>query len=265
MKQGAPIERVLVPLDAGERSGPLLDTVVRFERPSLLEVLLLRVVPEDASPAQVRAAWDHLAKKARAPRTDGLTVEAAVVAGDPARRIVERAIQARATLIVMRSRASSGPQVWSPGSVAERVVHESPIPVLLASPTRDGGVVRRILVPIDPQRRESNLAVLRFVVSVARRQGSVVQLLAVVDRWDGDVDLVARRSEAEAYLEELHARLGGIAALRRVVTGVPAHEITRCAVDEDLLAIGVHDGPLGGTANAVLRRCPCALLAVPAR
>jgi nucleotide-binding universal stress UspA family protein len=265
MKQGSRIERVLVPLAAGERVGQLLETVERFELPSGVETLLLCVVPGHASRAQLRAAWEHVVKKTRGPRARGQKVDALVVTGDPAQRIVERAVSWRAGLVVMRSRASSGPPVWSPGSVAARVVHEAPVPVLLASPARahDGGAVRRILVPIDPRRRASHLAVLRLVVSVARRQGSVVQLLAVVDRWDGDVDLVARRGEAEAYLEELHAKLGGIAALRRVVTGVPAHEIARFAVDEDLLAIGVHQGPLGATAEAVLRRCPCALLTVP--
>ena len=90
-----------------------------------------------------------------------------------------------------------------------------------------------------------------------------MQLLAVVEPWRGGVGLVARRARAEAYLQELHASLGGVAAVRRVVTGSPDVEVTRNLADEDLLAVPVRRDLPGPIGEALLRRCPCALLTVP--
>lgn len=268
------VQRVLVPLDAGERAGPLLDLVERFDLPDGADVRLLHVVPAGSSRARIRLAWEHLARKASGGR--GPRPSHTVLVGDPAREIVQCAAAAGAGLIVLRSRTAGGPATWTRGSVAERIIRESPVPVLLlASSSRDRavGALRRILVPVqgptrraggEEEDRRSTLAVLRLVTALARRQEAVVQLLAVVEPWGGGVGLVARRAKAEAYLEELHGSLGGVAALRRVVTGSQEVEVTKSLADEDLLAVAVRRDQPGPIGEALLRRCPCALLTVPA-
>lgn len=229
---------------------------------------LLHVVPEGSTRDQIRVAWGHLARKASGG--PGPKPSYTVLVGDPARQIVECAVAGGAGLIVLRSRAAGGPPNWTRGRVAERVVQEAPVPVLLLSSSRhrEAWRPRQILVPIQgPTRdtgqadgRRSTLAVLRLVAALARRQEAVVQLVAAVQPRRGG--LLARRAKAEAYLEELHGSLSGVVVLRRVITGRPAEEAAKSLADEDLLAVSV-PRDLPGPAGSLLRRCPCALLTVP--
>lgn len=260
-----PLQRVLVPLDVGEPAAPLLDLLARLRLPSRTEVQLLHVAPAEASTEQLRSARDELARQASGHAT---SPSHAVLVGDPAGRIVERAAGEGAGLIVLRSRAASSRSALTRGSVARRVARESPVPVLLLAPSRvrEAKALRRILVPVRGSEggagRRSTQAVLRLVAALARPQDALVELLAFVEPRPRAVDLAARRARAEAYLEELHGTLGGVAALRRVVTGPPELEVAKGIADEDLLAVPSRhlSGAIGET---LLRRCPCALLSVP--
>lgn len=267
------LTRILVPFDESDLSDRLLDTISHFDLAEDAEVILLHVVNDRAPRTVERRSRELLSKKADAFHESGVRARVEVLAGDPAKRIVECAVECGATVVVMLMRGKTGPPAWMRGSVAERVLRESPIPLLLEDPdaaTRHDhapGVLRRILVPVDPRHMESTEHVIPLVLAMARRQDAVVQLLAVVD--ESGPDALSRRAEAEACLEAVHARLVGIATLKRVAVGSPDGEILEAAADGDLVAISAQRDPrsirtlFGTTAEGVLRRCPCPVLVVP--
>jgi nucleotide-binding universal stress UspA family protein len=68
-------------------------------------------------------------------RQEGIKAEAVVVEGDPAQMIMDYAQKNGVDLIVMSSHGKSGISRWVFGSVADKVVHHSPIPVLISPAT----------------------------------------------------------------------------------------------------------------------------------
>ena len=71
-------------------------------------------------------------------RAEGLTVEVETLAGgDPAAALVEFAKHLPAAMLAMSTHARSGWDRTALGSVAMKVVHDSPCPVLVQQPARD--------------------------------------------------------------------------------------------------------------------------------
>jgi len=143
-------KRILVPLDGSELAecalkhvraiakGCKVDKVVLLR---VLEPLLSLLTPhDDTSVKRVREAEDKLEADAREYlnkvagnlKKDGILVETElVVNGEPAAKIIETAKEDEATLIIISTHGRSGVSSWLFGSVAERVVHHSPVPVLM--------------------------------------------------------------------------------------------------------------------------------------
>ncbi|HEX9621681.1 MAG TPA: universal stress protein [Polyangiaceae bacterium] len=70
---------------------------------------------------------------------EGLDVESRVARGDAGTAIVQEAKRVRADLIVMGTRGTKGVERWILGSVAEKVLRRSPVPVLTVPVERDSG------------------------------------------------------------------------------------------------------------------------------
>jgi len=66
----------------------------------------------------------------------GLEVEVRIVSGDPAARIIDVAREEKADLIAMSTHGRSGIARWVLGSVADKILHESMIPMWLVRPRR---------------------------------------------------------------------------------------------------------------------------------
>jgi nucleotide-binding universal stress UspA family protein len=66
----------------------------------------------------------------------GIDVATRIVSGDPAARIVDLARQEKADLIAMSTHGRSGIARWVLGSVADKILHESKIPMWLVRPKR---------------------------------------------------------------------------------------------------------------------------------
>lgn len=84
--------------------------------------------------AEAELAHRALAATARARTTldaAGLPWRLHVAMGDPAERILERAVQLRATTIVIGSRGLNAVESLLFGSVAYKVMHLSPVPVMV--------------------------------------------------------------------------------------------------------------------------------------
>ncbi len=67
-------------------------------------------------------------------RSEGITVQTVVVHGRPAGNILKYASENKVDLIIMSTHGESGVLHWVFGSVIERVLHNSLVPVLVVSP-----------------------------------------------------------------------------------------------------------------------------------
>ena len=146
-------ERILVPLDGSKVAEAALpnveDLVVRMAPGTRIEVTLLQVIsnltynvltPEEE--AQIpyseeelakikRSTLDYLEKIAAPLRAKGIDVKTRVAVGHAAEEIINAAQQTGANVIAMSTHGYSGIKRWALGSVADKVLHISEIPVLL--------------------------------------------------------------------------------------------------------------------------------------
>ena len=140
--------RILVPLDGSELAECALAHVRAIAKGCKADkVVLLRVLepvigaPHDSVSAErIRQAAgkleadaeEYLNKVAGNLKKDGIPAEAELVlGGEPAAKIIEFAKKDGATLIIISTHGRSGVSNWFFGSVAERVVRHSPVPVLM--------------------------------------------------------------------------------------------------------------------------------------
>jgi nucleotide-binding universal stress UspA family protein len=129
---------LLVPLDGSEFAEQALAHARLVAGSTGAALTLLSVVgsAEDDAEAEIERATAaaYLERAAGPLRRDGLTVRTLVAAGAPAERILERAAEGRADLIVMATHGRSGwRRLWL-GSVANKVVERAETPVLLVRP-----------------------------------------------------------------------------------------------------------------------------------
>jgi len=142
-----PLRRILVPLDGSELARQALPLAVELATCARAELILLTVAapqlmiaPELMSPLpEFDAALPRLQERLKeelgtfAPRlaAEGVQVTPVAVSGFPAEMIVDLAQQREADLIVMATHGASGLRRWALGSVADKVLHAAPMPLLL--------------------------------------------------------------------------------------------------------------------------------------
>jgi nucleotide-binding universal stress UspA family protein len=271
--------KILVPLDGSELSKKVLVPVARLAEKLGATVRAIRVLDgitadramlhgEDPRAPAAADLERSLAPLARA----GIPVGWDTYVGDAATRILQDADAQRATLIAMATHGRSGVQRWVRGSVAERVLRESAVPVLLVNPHTMGASlpIRRILVPLDGS--ELSAQVLPLVLDFARVHGSEVELLHVIEPG---LDALASPLPASEHIETIDRfrdRLPGVEVVLRAARGEPASVILETAEREpfDLIAMSTHGRSgvarwaFGSTAENVLRAASSPLLVVRA-
>jgi type II secretory ATPase GspE/PulE/Tfp pilus assembly ATPase PilB-like protein/nucleotide-binding universal stress UspA family protein len=138
------IRHILVPTDFDEVGARALVHALDLARSLNAEVHLLHVVTEPAATPpsvrdreRLRATWQKLDLLPPPGEHQDLTITREVAHGLPADRIVRHAHEHGVDLIVMGTRGRSGLAHLMVGSVAERVIRQSPCPVLAIPPTRD--------------------------------------------------------------------------------------------------------------------------------
>jgi len=147
-------QKILVPLDGSEFSEATLEHVKAIATGCKVpEVILLMVVEpyhqvyvsedywptmaDDAIAAEAKAlssAKEYISKLAKKLKKQGLSVQTAVVNGSPDSEILDYAKNSQVDLIIMSTHGRSGISRWVFGSVADRVVRNASIPVLVVSP-----------------------------------------------------------------------------------------------------------------------------------
>lgn len=277
--------RILVPLDDSAEARVALPYAAALAAPGT-EIVLLTVVPSanaaDLAPAGLESAAQRL-------RVGGQQVHTEVAIGDPARRIIDTAVDLGAEMIVMAShgRGALGRLIY--GSVADRVGRASPIPVMVvrARQLEPGPVgITRLVVPLDgSERAESALPV---ATTISRRLGTPILLIRVVDPADlmppavgiGEAipfeiyDEAEEELEQEArrYLDTMAQKLRelGLPVATRVLMGPPASAIEEATHLGDALVIASHERTgvmrwlLGSVAEKLTREDESPVILVPA-
>jgi nucleotide-binding universal stress UspA family protein len=134
------VQRILVPLDGSPAAETALEGAAELARAFngviSLVMVLSPVVPitmraEEAAPPDAADAATYLARKQRELTAAGVTVQRVIRMGDPATQILACADEHRADLIALATHGRSGLRRWLLGSVTEKVLRASDIPVLV--------------------------------------------------------------------------------------------------------------------------------------
>ena len=295
-------KRILCPVDFSDASAHAIDqaialagwckasiTALHVHTPAYLPVAGLGVLEGFTSDVEGLRARDRTAAYFRNATAAGIGVDVVVDIGPPAKRILDRAAELAADVIVMGTHGASGFQHLVLGSVTEKVLRKAPCAVLTVPP-RARATSRlpftRLLCPVDFS--DASLAALQMARSLARESSSALTVLHVIEwPWSEPPapvtpDLPPAQAgalvEYHRYVEtSAMARLRGViqeavvdrsAPQPRLRYGKPYVEILRVAAEEgaDLIVIGVHGRNLldmtvfGSTTNQVVRQATCPVL-----
>lgn len=125
------LDRTLVTLDASERWRDLLPYAQEIAARLQSKVILLRVIEPERWSDEAAEAERYLARFAELFLNQDLDVETDVRSGKPQDEILKAALEHRADMILMATRAPQGLQRMRHGSIAEHVLRVSHLPVLL--------------------------------------------------------------------------------------------------------------------------------------
>lgn len=197
-----------------------------------------------------------------------------LVEGDPAGEILRIAHAESADLVVLATHGFGVFRRLILGSVAAKVLHDSPLPVLtgahLQEPRPGSGTFRKIVVGVDLAARTGE------VLAAARELGAeeitVVHAMPVVGdgvqpsmdpSWQMALQAAVTTTLQEAIEKE------GLTARTVIEAAGPAQLIRRVAVEQgaDLVVIGRHSdhsllGRLTAQAYSIVRESPCPVLSL---
>ncbi|MEL7561980.1 universal stress protein [Dehalogenimonas sp. 4OHTPN] len=143
-------KKLLVPLDGSELSETILPQVVAVAKPASAAVVLLRVresldrgvrqtlgedIAEKLDTVNREEIQGYLDRIAGDLLRDGIAADIAIAEGNPAEAIINYASTHAVDLIVMATHGRGGLTRWAFGSVADKVLRQSPVPVLLSPVT----------------------------------------------------------------------------------------------------------------------------------
>jgi nucleotide-binding universal stress UspA family protein len=299
------ITKILCPVDFSEFSRHAFDRAVGVARCydakiSVLHVLpvhsavpAIRFGPEGPGPFGLYADRDHVLSEL--PRFLALEhgietpIDYHVVEGaSPHKEIAAQASRLAADLVVIGTHGRSGIDRMLLGSVAEKVLRTSPVPVLTVPPHVPDVVplgrdpFKRILYATDfsPGSRDA----MRYAASLAEHAAAELTIIHVVEPLlVGHDPIVGSTFDVAAYHAALerdaitklralvreNARLGSDTH-DLVTKGKPYVEILRTAAERqiDLIVLGVHGRNaldrlvFGSTAEHIVRRASCPVLTV---
>ena len=143
-----PIKKIVCPLDLSDFSARVAEYAVTMARAFGSEILVVYVAPSvnqyavlDMPPQSLELFTEELSASAvkhmGKVTTDlfaGVKVETKVLTGNPAEEIIKTARENNADLIVMGTHGRKGVDLLVFGSVADKVVKNSKIPVLTVHP-----------------------------------------------------------------------------------------------------------------------------------
>jgi nucleotide-binding universal stress UspA family protein len=134
-------DNILLPVDGSEEMGAVIDHALELAEIHGSTIHTLYVVDTASlSDLPLESSWEGVSQAMESEgktalekverRAGEVPVTTEVVTGSPSRQIGEYAAQNDCDVIVMGTHGRSGFDRWLLGSVAERVVRSSPVPVL---------------------------------------------------------------------------------------------------------------------------------------
>ena len=305
---------ILVPLDGSDVAKGILPYVLQIAAKANIPLVLLAAVDPDAidCPASVMSAamsagepmaicrarieessrvhaQDTLHRVAVRLKDDGMEAKTTVAIGDPAEEILRVSEEEGCGLIAMSTHGRNPIGRSILGSVTDRVIRASNIPVLTVTPARAqkhrvaGAPLTTIVVPLDGS--ELAQRALPYVERLARIL-SLEVLLARVVRTEHpvytDTDLGFRvpefreemNWEATEYLEQVaqHLRDKGLTVRSQVLAGPAARALLHLAHEtpQNLIAMTTHGRTglsrwmMGSVASTLVRRSRVPVLVLPA-
>jgi len=128
--------RVLVPLDGSDVAEAILSRVEELTAKLGAEVVLLEVLSETGvlpttAHQEYNEAKEYLDGITQRLRDQGIEASAAIRYGEPAEEIVDYAQANKVDLIAMSTHGRSGVSRWVFGSVAEKVLRGTDVPIFL--------------------------------------------------------------------------------------------------------------------------------------
>jgi|694.fasta_scaffold36995_4 nucleotide-binding universal stress UspA family protein len=288
--------KILVPLDGSTLAEQVLPHLQRLATPTDTTFVLVNVInsanyvathsrylPPDYFTRLRASAEEYLAEQGRPLEEAGFRVEAYVGDGDAAGTILQLAATVQADLIAMTTHGHSGFVRWALGSVAERIVSETALPVFLVreATALPGDKLHRILVPLDGSAlAEQALPTAGALAKAIDAELLLLQVLQPLDDRNQEIlfkdaaeahaAFAAWRADAEAYLHGKGQPFQdeGVTCLSKAELGDVAPTIIDTATNEriDLLVMSTHGRSglgrwvYGSVANKVLRGVTCPLL-----
>lgn len=277
------LKKILVPLDGSDLADRILTHVRRLLLREDAEVMLLTVLPpeaategEDRRAARLAETTTHLERELRKLGEAGARARFDMMTGDPAAQILAFAETWRPGLVAMSTHGRTGIERWARGSVAERVLRRSTLPLLLANPRGlEGGEprFRRILVPLDGT--DTSARILPLAIEMAHRYEAEVLLVHAATGYTAfaEYPAVEVRPTADELRElmepyRLQAEKAGVHSRVFLLYEEAAKAILHVAAADsvDLIAMTTHGRTglprwvFGSVAEKVLRAAPCPLL-----
>lgn len=194
--------------------------------------------------------------------TLGVSYDTDVVQGNPAPTIVDYAERYDQDLVVMPTHGREGISRYLIGSVSEKVVRLSPIPVLTVRMQPDETLefpYENILIPTDGSAATTHAA--KHALLLAASLDATVHVLSVVEETALGLDVrsvISSKESEQAATEAIEAIVSeaetrGVAnTVRHIKHGTPIEEILDCIESNDIHAVGMGTTGRRGTDRILL-------------
>ena len=287
------IRRIIVPTDFSDLSDIAMRSAVALGRRDsasihLLHVIRLPFLHTNYDVNVPEAIWEGIRKgtqermdAARKQLLEAGVAEVEQIVSEslrPAEAIEKFAEEREADLVVMATHGRAGIKHSFIGSITERTLRTSSVPVLAIKDTGAEGLpIRRILVPTDfsPPSQEAT----RLACSLAERFGAAIDVLYVLEGWPGylqfaSAEAIDFETRAQAAMgdrlesvktEMSRSNLSVSAHLRKgIAADVIVDEADRLGADLIVMGTHGHRGiahlALGSVTERSLRMAPCSVL-----
>jgi nucleotide-binding universal stress UspA family protein len=285
-------ETIVVPVDGSEPATAAVERGLSLVEAGDATLSLLAVIEPSTAPRSAvftnptREALDEQTtaalENAESRATDvGVDYQTSVRRGIPHEEIAAMVDDVGADLVVMGTHGRTGLDRLLLGSVTERTLRTSDVPVLTTRESASVWSLDDILVPTDGS--EPATEAVDHVLDVADAYDASVHALSVVDTqtltaaYDAGAGMPAMveavKEDSRDVVEAVRDRATNrdIDCESRVLEGSPGHAITTYAEDEDvdLIAMGTHGRTglsrllLGSTTERTVRTSPAPVLTIP--
>ncbi|WP_267164401.1 universal stress protein [Halovenus salina] len=209
-----------------------------------------------------RQGEDILEEAAKTLDTLGNRYKTDVVQGNPAPTIIDYAERYDQDLVVMPTHGREGVSRYLLGSVSEKVVRLSSVPVLTVRMQPDEQLAfpyENILIPTDGSTAATHAA--ESLIELAAALDATVHVLSVVDDTVGEADVRSTASETESEqattdaVETVvsQANACGVAnTVRHIEYGSPVEEILESIESHEIDAVGMGTTGKRGTDRILL-------------